>query len=169
MEAKNLLPGEVNMKSGIARLSLVAMSSILLVTIGSAAQKGSNWDATDDAQTAVGSIRSINTAEIYYAKGYRKGWSPTLAALGVPPAGEKPSAAAAGFLDKSLTSGKKSNYVFTYKAGKPDASGTINTYTLSVRPVKWHAGLWNFFDDDSGKIRGTRENRASTVNDPPLE
>lgn len=157
------------MKSDLAGLSVVGMFSVLLVTIVNAAQKGPNWDATDDQKTAVGCIRSINTAEIYYAKEYKQGWSPTLTALGVPPDGGTPSAAAASLLDSSLTSGKKANYVFTYNAGKPDASGKINTYTLSVQPVKWHPGLWNFFDDNSGKIRGTPENRAATVNDPPLQ
>jgi len=157
------------MRTGVARVSLVAMASILLVTMVAATQQGSNWDLTDDAKSAVGCIRSINTAEVYYAKEYKKGWSPTLAALGVPPEGTKPSAAAASLLQNSLTSGKRNNYVFTYKAGKPDANGEIQTYTLNVRPVKWHQGLWNFFDDDSGKIRGTPENRAATVNDPPLQ
>lgn len=157
------------MKPGAARFSLIAMFSVLLITILSAAQKGVNWDATDDQKSAVGCIRSINTAELYYAKEYKQGWSPTLAALGAPPEGGKPSAAAASLLDSSLTSGKKSNYVFTYNAGKPDASGKISTYTLSVQPVTWHPGQWNFFDDDSGIIRGTKENRAATVNDPALQ
>jgi hypothetical protein len=134
-----------------------------------AAQKSSNWDIEGDQRIAVGSIRSINTAQVYYAKGYKKGWSPRLAALGVPLEGTKPSATAAGLLDNSLTGGTKANHVFTYKAGKPDADGKINTYTLSVRPVKWHAGLWNFFDDESAIIRGTKENRAATVSDPPLQ
>ena len=157
------------MKSGLARLSPVTTLTVLLVAIVTSAQKGPNWDATDDQKTAVGCIRSINTSEIYYAKEYKQGWSPTLAALGIPPDGGKPSAAAASLLDNSLSSGKRSNYVFTYIAGKPDASGKINTYTLSVQPVKWHPGLWNFFDDESGIIRGTPENRPATANDPPLQ
>ena len=157
------------MKLGVAGSSWIAMSSVLLLTIISAAQQGSNWDATDDQKTAVGCIRSINTAEVYYAKEYKKGWSPTLAALGVPPEGVKPSAAAAGLLDNSLTGGTKANHAFTYSVGKTDVNGKINAYTLSVRPVRWRPGLWSFFSDDSGIIRGTKENRAATVNDPPLQ
>ena len=126
-------------------------------------------DLAEDERTVIGSIRSINTAEAYYAKEYKAGFSPTLAALGVPPEGTKPSPAAAGLLDNNLTNGTKANHVFTYRAGKPDVSGKISTYTLSVRPVKWHQGLWNFFDDESRIIRGTKENRAATVSDPPLQ
>lgn len=157
------------MKTAIARVTLVSMSMVLLATIISAAQKASNWDSERDQRAAVGCTRSINTAEVYYAKEYKKGWSPTLSALGVPPEGTKPSATAAGLLDNSLTGGAKANHVFTYRAGKPDASGKITTYTLSVRPVKWHLGLWNFFDDESAIIRGTNENRAASVSDPPLQ
>jgi len=134
-----------------------------------AAQKTSNWDATDDQTSAIGSIRSINTAEVYYAKEYKKGWSPTLAALGVPPEGVKPSAAAAGLLQNNLTNGRKANHLFTFTAGEPDANGKINTYTLSVRPLKWHPGRWNFFDDESAIIRGTQENRAAAVSDLALQ
>ena len=84
-------------------------TSFLPLVISSAAQKGPNWDATNDQKTAVGCIRSINTAEVYYAKEYKKGFSPTLAALGVSAQGVKPSAAAAGLLDNSLTGGTKAN------------------------------------------------------------
>jgi hypothetical protein len=96
------------------------------------------------------------------------GWSPPLGSLGVPQEGTKPSASAAGLLDNSLTSGKKNNYVFVYKAGKPDASGKISTYTVSASPAKWREGMWSFFTDESGIIRGTTENRAARASDPPL-
>ena len=143
-------------------------TSVLPVTMY-AQQNAANTNIPAEQLSVVGSIRSINTAEAYYAKEYKKGWSQSLAALGVPPEGTQPSAAAAGLLDKSLTNGTKANHVFTYKAGKPDATGKIGTYTLSVRPVNWREGLWSFYDDNNGVIRGTSENRAATVSDPPLQ
>jgi len=157
------------MKSPIARTTLVLASSALLATMIYAAQTGSSGDATHDQESAVGSIRSINTAESYYAKEYGKGYSPTLAALGEAADGVKPSADAASLLSHDLTNGTKANYVFTYTAGKPDTSAKIGTYTLSVRPLKWRPGMWNYFDDDSAIIRGTKKNRAATVSDPPLQ
>ena len=143
--------------------------SILSIRLTFAAQKASSSNIAEVQWPAVGSIRSINTAEVYYAKHYNVGWSPTLTALGVPPRGIEPSAKAAGLLDNSLTCGKKANHIFTYRAGKRDATGKITTYTLSVRPVKWHEGLWNFFDDDTGVIRGTTEDRAARASDPPIQ
>ena len=121
-----------------------------------------------DQASAVGCLRSINTAEAYYQKQYKIGWSPTLASLGVPQEGTKPSASAAGVLDNSLTGGKRNNYVFIYIAGKPDASGKISTYAVTASPAKWREGMWSFFTDDTGIIRGTAENRPARASDPPL-
>jgi hypothetical protein len=140
----------------------------LVVTVGVRAQKASGPPSKEDQDSAVGSLRSINTAEVYFEKEYKKGFSPTLAALGVPPEGVKPSASAANLLDNSLTGGKRRNYIFTYKSGGPDAGGRISTYTVTARPAKWQKGLWSFFTDDTGIIRGTDENRGAKVSDPPL-
>jgi hypothetical protein len=121
-----------------------------------------------DPDRAVGSMRSINTAEVYYDKTYGKGFSPTLAALGVSDKGTPPTAAAAALLDNTLTGSKKAGYVFVYKSGVPDKDGRINTYTVVARPAKWQKGLLSIFTDETGKIRGTTENREPTVHDKPL-
>lgn len=121
----------------------------------------------EDTDTAVGCLRTINTAEVTYASTYNKGYSANLKYLGEPPKGGKPSATAAGFVDKSLTSGKKSNYIFTYKAGKPDKDGKISTYTVTARPAKWAKGVKSFFTDQTGIIRWTDENRAPKASDAP--
>lgn len=121
-----------------------------------------------DQAAAIGCLRSINTAEVYYEKQYKMGWSPTLASLGEAQEGMKPSASAAGLLDNSLANGEKSNYVFTYNAGKRDATGKISTYTVTACPAKWRVGLWNFFTDETQIIRGTPENRAARASDPSL-
>jgi hypothetical protein len=67
-----------------------------------------------------------------------------------------------------LTNGKKNNYVFTYEAGRPDATGKITAYTVSARPAKWQSGVQSFFTDQTAIIRGTNENRAATASDPAL-
>jgi hypothetical protein len=157
------------MKITLAGVSIFLFFSALLIATTPAAQKASNPILQGDQATAVGCLRSINTAEVFYAKEYKKGFSPTLASLGPPPEGAKPSASAAGLLDNSLTGGKKSNYVFTYKAGRPNASWRITTYSVVARPAQWQKGLWTFFTDQTGIIRGTDENRAARVSDPPLQ
>ena len=109
------------MKSRVAMGTLALMFSLLFVVANVAAQKVLSPPSEADQANAVGSLRSINTAEVFYYKQYKKGFSP-LVSLGVPPDGTKPSASAAGLLDNSLTSGKKNSYVFTYEAGRADAT-----------------------------------------------
>jgi hypothetical protein len=161
-KSRNTKGGDMKIRTTLAVSALTFF--VLGMTISLWAQKFEG-----DQSSAIGSLRSINTAEVYYEKEYGKGYSPTLAALGVPAEGVKPSASAANLLDNSLTGGKKRNYVFTYNSGEPDAKGKINTYTVSVRPSKWRKGLWSFFTDDTAIIRGTNENRAAKVSDPPLQ
>ena len=57
--------------------------------------------------TPVGSMRTINTAEITYASTYNSGYSRSLSALGSPAAGSEPSALAAGLIDSVLASGTR--------------------------------------------------------------
>jgi len=156
------------MKSRVEMGSLALMFSLLFVVANVAAQKVVSPPSEADQANAVGSLRSINTAEVFYYKQYNKGFSPTLFSLGVPPNGTKPSGSAAGLLDNSLASGKKNNYVFTYEAGRPDATGKITAYTVSARTAKWQSGVQSFFTDQTAIIRGTNENRAATASDPAL-
>ncbi len=61
-------------------------------------------------------------------------------------------------------------YEFTYMAGLPGADGIIRSYTLTARPNEpcpRHCSC-SFFMDETGVVRLTKENRAATVDDPPL-
>jgi len=143
--------------------------SFLAVSSALKAQETSGPPSKEDQETAVGCLRSINTSEAYYAKEYQKGYSSTLAALGVPPDGVKPSFAAAALLDNSLAGGKRNNYVFSYTSGVADAAGKIGTYTVTVRPAKWQKGVVSIFTDQTGVIHWTKENRAATAKDPTID
>ena len=151
-----------------ARLALGCVMVIASVATVSA-QKTATPPSDEDQSRAVGCLRSLNTAEAYYAKEYARGFSPSLAALSPPPQGEKASPSAANLIDTSLTGGHKANYVFTYKTGAPDARGQINSYTLTARPAKWQKGVRSFFTDQTAVLRWTKENRAPTVKDPPIQ
>ncbi len=119
--------------------------------------------------SAVGSLRTINTAEITYADTYKAGYSPTLAALGPPPGDAQPSASAASLIDSVLAGGVKSGYRFTYVPGPPDKTGHIKTYTVVARPVEYgKRGRMSFFTDESGVIRKTDEDRLASAKDPPI-
>jgi hypothetical protein len=64
-------------------------------------------------------------------------------------------------------SAQSGHYAVQYSPGKPDAEGHLRSYVLTARAGNF--GYMNFYTDESGILRGTRENRAATVQDPPVK
>jgi type IV pilus assembly protein PilA len=113
--------------------------------------------------SAVGSLRTIDTAQLHFSENHpKKSFASSLAELGPPPG--------ADLIDAALVSRTKSGYVFTFKPGSPDPSGPIPHYTVTARPQTFEkTGYRSFFTDESGVIRYTVENRPATATDPPLQ
>jgi hypothetical protein len=61
---------------------------------------------------------------------------------------------------------QSAHYTLQYTPGKPDADGRIRTYNLVARAG--NSGYVNFFTDETGILRSTREDRQATTQDPPL-
>jgi hypothetical protein len=121
--------------------------------------------------SAIGSLRTIDVAEITYASTYDGGYSPDLASLG-PGSGGSPSASAAGLIDSVLATGRKSGYIFTYTPGQRDPKGRIASYTVTACPITYdrdrRGSRTSFFTDETGVIRQTDENRPPTAQDQPI-
>lgn len=148
-----------------ANLASYVLPLLLMVGVGIAASREPVYST---GAFAVGSLRTINTAEITYASTYNTGYSRTLADLAPAPNGE-PNATHAGLIDEALASGRKAGYIFTFTPGPPNANGRIETYTVSAQPLKYgETGTNSYFTDQSGVIRQTIEDRPATVNDPPV-
>jgi len=119
--------------------------------------------------SAVGALRTINTAEITYAETYKTGFSPSLAALAPPAAVAQPLASAAGFIDSVVASGVKNGYRFSYTPGSRDKAGHIQTHTLTARPLQYgKSGGNSYFADQSGVIRTTGEDCPATAKDEAI-
>ncbi len=104
--------------------------------------------------SAVGSLRTINTAQVtYFAEYPTRGYSATLAQLGPPASNLQPGPEAAFFIDSVLASGQKSGYRFTYVAGPADEHGLIMAYTVRADPLAPESGERSFFTDETGVIR----------------
>lgn len=121
--------------------------------------------------STVGSLRTINTAEMTYAETYKTGYSPTLAALGPSTGNAQPSASAADLIGEVLASGTKSGYIFAYSAAVL-VSGKINAYTVLACPTQGCPSPTSnngnsYFTDESGVIRQNMTGPA-TAKDPPL-
>jgi hypothetical protein len=57
------------------------------------------------------------------------------------------------------------NYQVQYTPGPVDAGGMIRTFSLQARAGNY--GFRNFYLDDTGILRATRENRLAGSDDPP--
>ena len=123
----------------------------------------------EDVEKALGGVRTINTAEVTYASTYTTGFSQSLAEMGETATGVKESPSRANLIDNDLAKGRKYGYIFTYRPAKKDKSGRITSYTLTVRPAKWHKDSVSFYTDHSGVIRYTRQNRLPTAKDDPID
>jgi hypothetical protein len=133
------------------------------------------WAAGQEKQSvsemveqAEGGTRTIVTAEVTYAATYETGFSRTLAQLGGSE-NVTPTASQAYLVDEMLAAGKKGAYLFIYKPGPKGKAGMTNSFTLSVRPIKWRKGLKSIFSDQSGVLHETTENRAATAKDPEFK
>ena len=117
--------------------------------------------------TAVGSLRTYNTAIIAYATQCQNQRFPaSVANLGPGPG----DCQGANLVDATLAGpdSQKNGYRFFYLPGAADNSGRIVTYTISADPIVENTtGMRHFFTDQSGVIRHSSGAPAS-VDSPPL-
>jgi len=113
--------------------------------------------------SAIGSLRTYNTAIVTYAATYPDtGFPESVTVLG----GAGGSPEHAGLVDNILASPpfEKSGYRFTYRRPSKEE------YTITARPVDSASGSSrSFFTDQSGVIRYTKEDRDATAEDDPLQ
>src|SRR5690242_17485459 len=104
---------------------------MLLIAVTTIAQER----RMSNASLAVGSVRSINTAQKYYAEHHPgRGYACALTTLGPPPSGQKESSDHAGLLAADLTNAEsKAGYRFSLQC--PDKSDPQRTYRVEAVPV----------------------------------
>ncbi|HTS69025.1 MAG TPA: prepilin-type N-terminal cleavage/methylation domain-containing protein [Terriglobia bacterium] len=116
--------------------------------------------------SAVGSLRTLNTAEITYSSTYNVGFSYAMSYLAPPSGGVNPTSTAAGLIDSVLAIGAKSGYSFTYTPGASDSTGRINTYMFTAVPITSSTGTNYYFTDQSGVIRQNSTTVAGSTDSP---
>ena len=134
-------------QKGFSLIELLIVVAIILIIAAIAIPNllGSRMAANE--ASAVGSLRTLNTACVTYSSTYGIGFPPALANLGPAPTA---SAAAADLIDSVLVTGTKTGYNFVYTAGAPDAGGFVDTYTINANPVvPGQSGVRYFFTDQS--------------------
>jgi type II secretory pathway pseudopilin PulG len=113
--------------------------------------------------SAVGSLRTINTAAVTYSSTYPGAGYP--ASLGNLGTSGTASSASADLIDSTLAGGTKRGYVFVYTG---DGNTPSTGYTVTANPVTpGTTGQRGFFTDQTGVIRANR-NGSADANSAPL-
>ena len=116
----------------------------------------------------VGSLRTINTANVTYYSTYpKRGFAPSLRALGGP-APCTASAETACLIDDALANGVKSGYRYSYRAFDHDGDGRFEAYGVNADPLEEPGVRRHFYSDQSGVIR-FEQGKPATANSPPLQ
>jgi hypothetical protein len=165
-------------------LGYLGLAIIPVIFVAAIAISMSHERVPTNEASAVGALRSINTAATVYATRFENGFPSSLDVLGKDTAGDA-TCNHAGLLDVSLISGRKHGYTFTYTPQFPDGAkapvispkaaakgctaGGASGYTVTADPVqRGTSGRRSFYTDQSGVIRFSANGESATADSPPL-
>jgi prepilin-type N-terminal cleavage/methylation domain-containing protein len=149
-------------QKGFSLIELLIVVAIILIIAAIAIPNLLRSRMAANEASAVGSLRTINTACVTYSTTYPNvGYPGSLAAMG--PAASATSASA-DLVDSVLSAGTKSGYTFTFAAG----SGTPSTgYSVEANPIsRGTSGQRGFYTDQSGVIRADPTTTANSSSSP---
>ena len=161
-------------QKGFSLIELLIVVAIILIIAAIAIPNLLRSRMAANEASAVGSLRSINTAEVtYYSTFPDSGYAVALANLGgtaaqcTPPA--LASTANACLIDAVLSLGTKSGYTFTAN-GANAIKGALTTFKSSGTPnVIGQTGNRGFGSDQSGVIYYRLDGTAATNADSALQ
>jgi prepilin-type N-terminal cleavage/methylation domain-containing protein len=162
----------VRKQKGFSLIELLIVVAIILIIAAIAIPNLLRARISANESSAVGSVRTINTAEVSYNTAYPYvGFAGSLVHLG--PYSGAPSDQAGGFIDNVLAAGNKSGYTFSLFASSTADNSTVTTpnytYTISASPTSVNqTGVRYFFSDQSGVIRYNADG-AADLNSKPLQ
>ncbi|MCU1285485.1 MAG: Fimbrial protein pilin [Acidobacteriales bacterium] len=135
----------------------------LLISVSISAQEAS--DAIKNERSAVGAMRTLNTAETFYSNQYKDaGFACDITRLGLGSEKDKPKAEQkfnsenAGLIDESLAKGHDNRNGYRYDVSCPGVSKPQNTVQISAVPLEvGKSGRRAFcteLNSDAGKTSG---------------
>jgi type IV pilus assembly protein PilA len=152
---------ELKKQKGFSLIELLIVVAIILIIAAIAIPNLLRSRMAANEASAVGSIRTINTASVTYSTTYPDAGYPGALSQLAPAA--TASSAAADLIDSVLASGTKSGYSFVMTPG----TGTPSTgYTVTGKPISASSGTRGFYSDQSGVIRGDVSGTATSASAP---
>lgn len=148
---------------GFSLIELLIVVAIILVIAAIAIPSFLRSKIAANQASAVGSLRSLNTACISYDTTY--GQFPTaLTNLGPVASAGNPTSTSADLIDSVLAAGQKSGYSFTYTAGASNQS-----YSITATPIALSTSGQNmYYTDQSGVIRVDVSGSGASASSTPI-
>jgi type IV pilus assembly protein PilA len=164
-----------NQHKGFSLIELLIVVAVLLIIAAFAIPNFMRSKMSANQASAVGSLRTMNTACIAYSTTYSQ-FPAALTNLGpVDSSGpglghgyghgpDPVSSTSADLIDSVLAAGEKSGYTFVYTPGTDSQS-----YTITATPITAAATGQNmYFTDQSGVIRVDTSGSGATVASTPI-
>ena len=154
----------IKREKGFSLIELLIVVAIILIIAAIAIPNLLRSRMAANEASAVGSLRTINTACVTYSVTYGVGFPANLINLSGPLNGST----SADLIDSVLANGTKSGYNFVYSAASA-VGNVVPTYVINANPVtQGQTGNRYFFTDQSGVIRFNLTAAASS-SDSPLQ
>jgi prepilin-type N-terminal cleavage/methylation domain-containing protein len=150
-----------NRQKGFSLIELLIVVAIILIIAAIAIPNLLRAKIAANQSSAVGSLRTINTACIAFSTSYGQ-YPAALSNLGPVGSGGTASSTSADLIDSVLSAGTKSGYAFAFGAGTSN-----QTYTITATPITAATTGQNmYYTDQTGVIRvdtsGTGAGASST-------
>ena len=150
-----------NKQNGFSLIELLIVVAIILIIAAIAIPNLLRSRMAANEASAVGSLRTLNTAAVSYSTTYGVGYPTAITQLG--PAATA-SSATADLIDSVLAGGIKSGYTFTWAAGAGNPGDTYNITATPTTPGT--TGQRGFYTDQSGVIRANSAGAADANSTP---
>jgi prepilin-type N-terminal cleavage/methylation domain-containing protein len=154
-------------QKGFSLIELLIVVAIILIIAAIAIPNLLRSKMAANEASAVGSLRSINTAEVTYSSTYPTQGFGTLVQLSYGGAGCTGTVAHACLIDDTLAAGTKSGFTFAAS----NLTGTpVSTYSMNADAITiGSSGNRSFFTDQTGVIHAKAGANGAAATDPALQ
>jgi type IV pilus assembly protein PilA len=152
-----------NKQKGFSLIELLIVVAIILIIAAIAIPNLLRAKIAANQASAVGSLRTLNTACIAYSTSYGQ-FPSALTNLGPIASGGTASSTSADLIDSVLSGGSKSGYTFVFGAGASNQSYTITATPITAATT----GQSMYFTDQSGVIRVNTTGSGATAASTPI-